>query len=441
MKKNPGPIVGEAAEAAGVSLDRLNAGVEALADGSAGQQNDRMQEVGQKVGQMTVKSLGDGLHLGEAAAHDRAFPLREEVVLLASRMRGVGLGPELDDLFLVGPGSGGLQIDLQKIGEAGLLGLGQLAVQPEVTGVFEGVVAYSLKLLMLSPAGLIDRVVEQFGHMKLVVDDSRLRRLRARRRHIRRAHVHRRRLDLCPLCRRQRLPQRLARGLIMSRHYFQHACPFNVGRERHIPLAAAEALLVEPDVTHSVGRAAQQPSLDRAIDDALHAIPVQLQQVGRLRQGPAGFDDPNGKCLEMQRKARVLFRPRCADRLHPVFRAAAARYPSLNHSQRLHHVQVPPLSLRRSAGQQNAARIPCRAPGKPPLPTRPNPLQSPLARRANPSAPHAPPTASRSQEASRNAPPPPRRAIVFSPTKLAGLCRGIATKKPEEPFKLAAQCG
>jgi len=69
-----------------------------------------------------VERLGDGLYLEEATAHDRAFPLGVEV----GAVRGVGLGPELAELFLVGPRSGGLEFDLQEIGGADLFGGGQL---------------------------------------------------------------------------------------------------------------------------------------------------------------------------------------------------------------------------------------------------------------------------------------------------------------------------
>ena len=66
--------------------------------------------------------------LCEAAAHHGSLPLAEE----AHALGRVRLGPELDKLFLVGPSPGRLQIDLQELGEACLLGLGELAVQPQI---------------------------------------------------------------------------------------------------------------------------------------------------------------------------------------------------------------------------------------------------------------------------------------------------------------------
>ena len=152
MKKDPGSIIGEAAEAAGVSLDGLDAGVEVLADGIG----NRMNEVGEETGQILVKGFGNGLHLGDTATHRGSLPSGEEVQALD----GVRLSPELDKLFFVGPCFGGLQVDLQEFGEALLLGFGQPTVQPNVASVFEGVVARSLESLMFGPPGPVDRVVE-----------------------------------------------------------------------------------------------------------------------------------------------------------------------------------------------------------------------------------------------------------------------------------------
>ena len=82
MKENPNSIAREAAEAAGIGFDCLDAGVEALADGIG----DRMQGVGQKIGQMPVQYFGDGLPSVEVAAHDTAFSLGEKV----RAVRGTG---------------------------------------------------------------------------------------------------------------------------------------------------------------------------------------------------------------------------------------------------------------------------------------------------------------------------------------------------------------
>ena len=90
---------------------------------------------------MFFEGRGDRLDPGEAGAHDAAVPCLEEL----GPVCGVGLRPKFEELFFIAPGLGGLQIDLQQLSKAGLLAFRHQAVQPQVAGAAERVVAFGLQ--------------------------------------------------------------------------------------------------------------------------------------------------------------------------------------------------------------------------------------------------------------------------------------------------------
>jgi hypothetical protein len=93
-------------------------------------------EVGEKAAEMGLKRFGGLLYFGQAVMHDAAIPLPEESVAGI----GVGLLPELDHLLLVGPGLRGAQVGFEQLLRTLLLVVRGLALKPEETGAFEGVV-------------------------------------------------------------------------------------------------------------------------------------------------------------------------------------------------------------------------------------------------------------------------------------------------------------
>src|ERR1700678_2142442 len=122
-------VVCEAAEAASISLDCLDLGVEALGEGV----RDRMLEVGEEIDQVGLERLGHGFYLGQLAAHDGAVPLGEEAFAAGC----VRLAPKLYHLLLVEPGPGGLQVHFQKLGKGGLVLLRHRSMEPQVAGLLE----------------------------------------------------------------------------------------------------------------------------------------------------------------------------------------------------------------------------------------------------------------------------------------------------------------
>jgi len=166
-KEDAGAVVFEAAEAAGIGLDGLDLGVEALGEGIG----DRVLEVRQKIHQMAFEGAGHGHHLRQTAALDGAVPLGEEA-FAAGRVR---LPPELQHLLLVQPGPGGLQVHFQQLGAAGLMLFLHDAMQPRIPSLLEGLVALFGQLGRLLPAALVDRLVEVLGNMEKVMYDRSLR--------------------------------------------------------------------------------------------------------------------------------------------------------------------------------------------------------------------------------------------------------------------------
>ena len=90
---------------------------------------------------MFFESLGYRLDSGEAGAHDAAMPVLEELGAVC----GVGLCPEFAELLFIEPSLDGLQVDLQQLRKAGLFFLRHEAVQPQVAGAAERIVARGLQ--------------------------------------------------------------------------------------------------------------------------------------------------------------------------------------------------------------------------------------------------------------------------------------------------------
>ncbi len=320
-EEDPGAIVGEAAETTGIGLEGLDLRVEAFGEGVG----DGMLEVGEQMNQVGFEGAGDGHDLRRAAPHDGAVPLLEE----ARSTGGIRLAPKLDPLFVVQPGAGRLQVHLQQFAKAGLMPVWDRALQPEVPGLSQRLVASGREAGRLLPAGPVYRLIEMLGDVEAIVDDRRLgSRLTGGRDKVG-AHIHRRSLDQSTLFWRQRSPERHRLGGIASLHHLQQPGLLQVGHQRHVPLAKEETLLVQP---------ARRCSLDQS----LHAVPVQPQQLGGLRQRAAGRDHRHREGFELHREAALRLRPRHPHRLNPMFRTLAPRHRAPQLQGVLHHAEVAP---------------------------------------------------------------------------------------------------
>jgi len=76
-------------------------------------------------------------------------------------------------------------------------------------------------------------------------------------------------------------------------------------------------------------------------------VPVILEDLDRLHEGTRRLDDGDREGLEHQREPAVRFRSRHLHGRHAVFRALAARHPGGDDRRELHHVEMPPMPLRR----------------------------------------------------------------------------------------------
>ena len=172
------------------------------------------------------------------------------------------------------------------------------------------------------------------------------------------AHVHRRRFDFDALFRRQGFPQRhRLRGIAVG-HYLQHSATVQIGHQRHVTLPAPKTFPIQPHAPHPFGRTPRQPPRLRPVDQALHAVPMQSQQIRRLREGSARHHHRHGERLELRGEARLRFCPRHAQALDPVGFAPAARCRSATRCAR-----SPVLAPTRAS-----PRSPAKAPSRPAVP-------------------------------------------------------------------------
>ena len=286
----------------------------------------------------------------ELAADCPTVPTVEEPPGIA----GIAILPEPTKLLLNRPCTRGLQILIFQCFKVEPAVFAQVlwVEKPKLLAAFQMLVAGLLQRLVFLTANLVDRLVQVLADMKAVVDDLRLLGVRFRRVDVGWPYIHRDRLHLALLLLRNGLPQRIGRFLGAAFDHFQDARGSQVREQRYVALPATKALLVDAHMRHRLQVATRQSPLNRALHNAMHAVPIEPQQAGRRFHVAASQDDLDRQRLEQQGKPRVLTCPGDGRGLHAARLAVGPGHAGAEPRLELHRVQMPPGPLGRMIGNR-----------------------------------------------------------------------------------------
>ena len=140
-----------------------------------------------------------------------------------------------------------------------------------------------------------------------------------------------------------KLSPKLVRGLCRAiRDDVEHPALLEVRQNRNITLAAAEVLLVHPDVLEILETPAGEPPLDGEPLDPVRLVPGDAQDLLGLADRASPQEHVDREALEEQRELRARAGPGDHDRLGPVLGAVRARDPATDPRLKLHRIEMPP---------------------------------------------------------------------------------------------------
>src|SRR6516162_1448633 len=166
-----------------------------------------------------------------------------------------------------------------------------------------------MQLAVLGSPHSIDRFIEMFGDMKLVMHDLGLGRCLGSGAQVRLPHVDSDRFNLATLLATEPCPEFLAGLSSPVRYNVQNPALFQIAHQADIILPAAKAFLINAHQTHPLCLATLQASLDGSLHDLMSTVPIQPQKPCATQDRLRYFQYPNGKGFKHQRKATVLASP------------------------------------------------------------------------------------------------------------------------------------
>ena len=341
-------------------LDRLDLGIQSLTHGIG----DRMYDVRQDVGQMTLDQVGNiphGLEPTVGRPPEPAFPERFGL------LRGRGL-PKSPKLLLHGPGSTNFQIQGTKGFEAGSLGLWQVffRIQPEVFGAFQ---LRDPSIPDFPLAHGVHRLADMSHDVKAVEDDlpGGLGNVPEGRLEEGIPHVHGDGPDPVPLLRRKRLIERLqAFGLPALSHVFDRSLQ-EVTDQRHVLVSLGNGFFVHPDLAQGLLLFSSQSPFHRSFLNPPRLIPADPEKSRRTGH-IARFQHIDRQTLEQLGEPSPGFGPGNRNLPDSVGRTGDPGNPGMEIAEELATVQMSPDPLLRMvedrrlcsafrAGKQNPRRM------------------------------------------------------------------------------------
>src|SRR3990172_5257 len=226
---------------------------------------------------MLLQHLGHFDDWGKSAPACPAIPLLEELLCT----RRILVAPEPTEVLLDRPCPGSLQFAFLEFLEffTSLLAHIVFPESPQLFGSLQPLISFSLQCLVFPTTYLVDRLVEVLAHVKLVVDDLRLRRLLCCGIDVRCPHVHGHGFYLLALSRWERFPQLIGRFCGPVGSHFQHSGTVQIHQQRYVALATTKTFLAQPHMLDSPPPAPSQAANNPPCDDRGDGSPVQPEQV------------------------------------------------------------------------------------------------------------------------------------------------------------------